>query len=661
MGYLRNANKSQNMKNSPFKKTTRAVLGLLTIGFLAYAATLQSPFLASEVQTLLEDPVIQDISRINDIVRVDQIFNGSLPKLTFAINYWVGHTAPWGYHLVNLLIHLGVGLAFFWVTQEWLIFFEQKNSRYLNWIPWVASGIHLLHPLNSQAVILVSSRPILFASLFYLLTFGFLARFLRIFKEDPKKAKASIDLLMVMACFTAGATCDPVMVTLPFMGWIFYRFYMASTEKMEMEIFALALIPWIIYLIYQLTTPSAELLAGHSRSSGNLSTLYFLTQVKAFIFYYLPKTLFPMHLNLDPDFSLVSGIGDWTWMFSLVAIAGLFALTRITRSGLVQWAFLWTLLIFISFYSLGMDDPVVSEPRFYLPGLGVHLILAIGLVELAIRHPIAGWLRVGVPALFMILTFSRGQDYRSAVTLWEETATTSPHKARVHYNLGRAYLDDGLTDRAEKELATTLELDSKHVRANIDLGEIHIKRNEYTKALERFNELNKQGIKVPPLNFLTGYSYLKLERPKKAVPYLEKAVSEVPGSALWHLTLAQAYRKSKQLRKALKYYRGSLQINPDQPVAHNEMGMVFWGLNSFYFADASFQKAYQLDNQYVDALNNLVSSSMLFKQYDQAITYINRLLEIDPENDNARQLLTAARRFQKQQKSQPPPKIQDFH
>ena len=388
------------MQTSPFKNTVAAALALLGIGFLAYAATLQSPFLVSEVQAVLENPIIQDFSRVNDIVRIDQIFNGSLPKLSFAINYWMGHSTPWGYHLVNLLIHLGVGLAFYWVVREWLIFFDQQDPRYLKWLPWVAASIHLLHPLNSQAVILISSRPILFGSLFYLLTFGFLARFLRKLKEDPIKAKGSIDLLMAMACFAVGGTSDPVMVTLPFMGWIFYRFYMASTEKMALEIFALTLIPWIIYLIYQLTTPASELVAEFSGKSGHLSTLYFLTQMKAFVFYYLPKALFPMHLNLDPDFPLVNGIGDWTWMLSLAAIGALFALARATRSGLVQWAFLWALLIFISFYALGMDDPVVSEPRFYLPGLGIHLILAIGLVELGIRHPIAGWLRVGSAGTF---------------------------------------------------------------------------------------------------------------------------------------------------------------------------------------------------------------------------------------------------------------------
>jgi tetratricopeptide (TPR) repeat protein len=649
------------MKTLLFKNNKITALVLVGIGFLAYAATLQSPFLVSEVRTLLENPIIQDFSRVNEIIRIDQIFNGSLPKLSFAINYLMGHSTPWGYHLANLLIHLGVGLAFFWVVREWLIFFDQKDPGYLNWLPLVASGIHLLHPLNSQAVILISSRPILFGTLFYLLAFGFLARFLRKYKEDPIKAKGSIDLLMVMACFAAGSTSDPVMVTLPFMGWIFFRFFIASTQKAEWEIFALALIPWIIYLIYQLTTPAAELVAEFSGKSGNLATLYFLTQIKAFIFYYLPKALFPIHLNLDPDFRLVSGIWDWTWMLALVGIGVLFALARATRSSLVQWAFLWAFLIFISFYALGMDYPVVSEPRFYLPGLGIHLLLAIGLVELGIRHPIAGWLRVGIPALFMILTFNRGQDYRSEISLWQDTAQNSPHKAQVHYELGRAYLKGGFTEQAEKELVLTLQLNSKHIPTLIKMGELHIQRKEYAKALESYQELIRQNIKVPVVNFSAGLALLEMGQSEEAVPYLEEAVAQQPGVAYWHLTLARAYHQSRQLQKSLKYYRTSLRIDPDQPVAQNEMGMVYWDLKSFFFADASFQKAYQLDNQYVGALNNLATSSMMFKQYDQAIVYLNRLLEINPNDDNAHQLLTAARRFQKQQKSQPPPTLQEFH
>jgi Tfp pilus assembly protein PilF len=222
-------------------------------------------------------------------------------------------------------------------------------------------------------------------------------------------------------------------------------------------------------------------------------------------------------------------------------------------------------------------------------------------------------------------------------------------------------LKGNLTEQAEKELVTTLELNAKYVPALIKMGEIQIQRKEYAKALKSFEELIRQNIKGPGVNFNIGLVLLEMKRPKEALTYLEKAVDKQPGIAYWHLTLARAYHKSHQLQKALKYYRASLQIDPNQPAAHNEMGLVFWDLKSFYFADASFQEAHQLDDQYEEALNNLVSSSMLFKQYDKAILYINRLLKINPENDSAQQLLIAARRFQEQQKLEPPPKIQDFY
>ena len=218
-----------------------------------------------------------------------------------------------------------------------------------------------------------------------------------------------------------------------------------------------------------------------------------------------------------------------------------------------------------------------------------------------------------------------------------------------------------MLSQAEQELVTTLELNAKYVPALIKMGELHIQRKEYAKALKSLEELIRQNIKGPGVNFNVGLTLLEMKRPKEAIPYLEKALTQQPGVAYWHLTLARALHKTRRLQSALKYYRSSLQINPDQPAAHNEMGLVFWDLKSFYFADASFQKAHQLDNQYVEALNNLVSSSMLFKQYDKAITYINLLLEINPENNSAQHLLTAARRFQKQQKSEPAPKPQDFH
>ncbi|NIR54907.1 MAG: tetratricopeptide repeat protein [Nitrospinaceae bacterium] len=266
-----------------------------------------------------------------------------------------------------------------------------------------------------------------------------------------------------------------------------------------------------------------------------------------------------------------------------------------------------------------------------------------------------------MPVIFLVLTFNRGGDYRSEVVLWETTAAHSPDKARVHYELGRAYLQQEKVDPAEKELARVLELDPKNIPARIMLGKINIERENYSSALESYLALIRQNIKTPAVKFNTGLCYLEMGQAGQALPYLEEAVDKQPGSAYGHFILGRAYHQSRRLNDALKQFRTSVQINPDDPKTHYHMGQVFWDLKSYFFADASFQKAYQLDPQYVDALNNLISSSMLFKQYDQAITYLNRLLEINPDDPNARQLLTAAQRLRDRPAPKVPARPEQFH
>jgi len=634
-----------------------AMLALLAL--VVYGGASGSPLLAPEIRTLQSHPAIIDFSRVNEITQVDKIFNGSLPKLSLAVNYVLGHQQPLGYRLVNLFLHVLVAFALAWVVREWLSLLAPDKPHYRKWLPVTAAGLHLLHPLNSQAVLLIPSRSILMASLFYLLTFGFLSRFLRDYRKDPERAKGSLDFLMMMACLAVGGTCDPIMVTLPFMAWVLYRFYVRPEGGYEL--FGLALVPWVVYLIYQMSTPDLTLRAQAVGKTGGLTLLYFLSEIKAFLFYYLPKALVPMHLSLDPGMGLVSGWADWTWMLALAGLAALFFLVRASRSPLVLWAFLWTFLIFISFSGLGMDDPVVSEPRFYLPGIGVHLLLALGLVELGLRHPVAAWLRFGVPALFMILTFARLQDFRTEISIWEETARSSPHKPKVHYELARAYLSAGRTEEAEQQLTTTLGLDPKYRRALIDMGRIHLERNDYPKALNSFQALMDQGIREPALLLLAGETYLKMKQPDKAQPLLEKAVKKVPGHAEGHNLLARALHQSGQLHNAEREYRISLKIDPNQPVVHNELGLVYWDQKSYYFADSSFYKAYELDNRYTDALHNLVSSNMLFRDYPKAILFLNRLLEINPDDQNALQLLPAAQRLKKQFEENPPPPPKSPH
>jgi Flp pilus assembly protein TadD len=67
------------------------------------------------------------------------------------------------------------------------------------------------------------------------------------------------------------------------------------------------------------------------------------------------------------------------------------------------------------------------------------------------------------------LTVLRNQVYANETSLWEDTVMKSPNKARVHNNLGHAYLLAQHNDEARREFTTALQLDPQLYQARYNL------------------------------------------------------------------------------------------------------------------------------------------------------------------------------------------------
>lgn len=75
-------------------------------------------------------------------------------NLSFALNHLVGGLDPMGYHLVNIVIHLGVGLAVALLALEYLRRSRESpaDAHVVPTAAAVAAVVFLVHPLNTQAV-----------------------------------------------------------------------------------------------------------------------------------------------------------------------------------------------------------------------------------------------------------------------------------------------------------------------------------------------------------------------------------------------------------------------------------------------------------------------------------------------------------------------------
>ena len=81
--------------------------------------------------------------------------------------------------------------------------------------------------------------------------------------------------------------------------------------------------------------------------------------------------------------------------------------------------------------------------------------------------------------------------------------------------------------------------------------------------------------------------------------------------------------------------------------AQNNIGVLFWTLKQYDFAEKAFKKAQVLGADNAEIHNNLASIYMIQQRPEQAIPHLRRLIVLQPENAKAKQLLEIAMTLQK--------------
>ncbi|QPJ61730.1 MAG: tetratricopeptide repeat protein [Candidatus Nitronauta litoralis] len=624
---------------------------LIVLTLLAFSGTLSTPMLYDDDHAVVNNESTKSLDIYPQALHPDNLLNRPVLQFTFALNRELNGLDVFGYHLVNLALHIGVGLVFYFLAFELLSLVPKRIRQDWHQVPFWAAAIHLLHPLAVEPVAYISSRSSLLASLFFLLGLICLVRF---YKRETDTGLGGLELLVGFGLFFyLGCGSKAIVVTLPVIAVLYLWLVRPGNFLKDHGTEAILILsPALLYLFWrtsQLGTMTS--LPGDLASETMSRSLYALTQIKSFVSFYLLKFFLPVNQNFEPDVRLVSGTGDigvWLALVVMVAI-GYFLYKKTPR--LLWFGGAWSVITLLPTSSFIPLKQIVVEHRFYLPGLGMCLVLA-GLMHLAIRKSVLRNSAFGVVLLLcLLLTQNRAQDFKTDVTIWEDTASKSPNKALVHNNLATTYLGQKRYDDAERSLLTTLKLNPNHSQARINLGVMYARQGQLEKAVEEFTGLINRGSSDPVVLYNAGLALKNLERPEEALPFLTKATEKAPNNADYFFTLGQVYQSVKKNDEALLAYRSSLKLNPDNPMVHLNMGTVFWEQQHFYFADNEFQIANRLKPDSPLILSNLVSSNMLFQNYEQAIHYLDLWLKLEPDNATAIQYKIAAKRLLENKKS----------
>ena len=491
---------------------------------------------------------------------------------TLAVNRAVGQDKPWGYHLVNVVLHALSGLVLFGLLCRTLLR-QSDRPRLQELAPWIAFSVALLwmiHPLQTQSVTYVSSRSDLVAGLCFLLTlYGTL-------RGAEEQSSVGWYGLAILAC-ALGMGEAPYMAVAPVVVLLYDRIYpaesFAESLKRRRGLYAGLAACWLL-----LALP----LLGDAGVASRDPLTYLLTQFGV-ILHYLRLTLWPHDLCFDySDWPETRKSGDalvpGVVVFGLLASAAFVSVWWPKIGFPAVWFFL-TLLP----SSIVPQPEFVREQRMYLPLVGLSALVVLAAVTLTrpldgrVAVPEAVGLLVALPvaAILGFVTFQRNEKYYNAVDLWQDTVAKRPANVLARQQLGKARLslagalfNAGKFDQAATEYRAILDSDgvpeemreAAHRNLGLALGmsgdldaAVSTLESNWGTDSERGAALNLLGLKL----LLDKKDHSSAER------CFRDAIRLQPDIAAYHSNLAEALKLGGKVKEAEAEKQSVLNIDPD--------------------------------------------------------------------------------------------------
>jgi hypothetical protein len=235
-----------------------------------------------------------------------------LPNISFALNYYFGGSDVFGYHLVNILIHIAVAFTFFLLARTTLNLpvlagrFQQSSE-----IACAAALLWAVHPLQTNAVTYIVQRMTSMATLFFLLTLLFYVWARVHDKIDTKKifffgVSALFGIMALLSKETSGML--PVII----IGYEFFflrRTAETASNRQKVLLFCGGLLVFLVICwLFLGNDPLARILSSYSHREFTLGQRL-LTETRI-IFHYLTLLILPLpsRLNLAYDYQLSTGL-----------------------------------------------------------------------------------------------------------------------------------------------------------------------------------------------------------------------------------------------------------------------------------------------------------------------------------------------------------------
>lgn len=229
-------------------------------------------------------------------------------------------------------------------------------------------------------------------------------------------------------------------------------------------------------------------------------------------------------------------------------------------------------------------------------------------------------------------------DTDTAEKMLKKVIRMNPELAKAHKDLGIIFLNKRLFDYAREEFEAAMKLAPNDFEILFEYGNFLYSISENLEA-ERYYE---EALEVDPDNVLAltfmALNKLILNQIDAANDYIMKAIKVQPHHEYVQFCAGRILYAKGEYEEAKRYLIRAVEQNPDIET-QNTLALTYFALGEYQSALNVFKNIYAKSPKSVSLLMEIARCYEALKDNDSALEYLDKVVEIFPENEDAHEMI----------------------
>ncbi len=525
-----------------------------------------------DTHLILENTLIRSLDWENLKLMFGDFYVANYQPLTlvsWAIDYQLFDLDPFGFHLVNVILHL---------LNVLLVFIFIRHLSPGLFIPLLTAALFAIHPMRVESVTWATERKDVLYSFFFLLSLLAYIKYMlqSMATEGRNKSKIRIYYIAALVLFLLSCLTKTMAVTLSLVliliDFLFERKLSKAAILDKLPFFIISLILGSISLV------------GHDRLVDLFSDFDLSDRIQyagfAFIFYF-EKLLLPINLSAFYPYPFVGSELPWHfWIYPLVTVAiiALAVISLIKTRKLFFGLGFFCVSIVLVLQIAPVNESIAADHYSYLAYIGLFYLAAVFLkwCKDNIGSSNLKWLLytgiLTVIIVLSILTYHRIAVWQDSISLWNDVISKHPKVALAYHNRGNLYRGMGKYVQAIRDYDRVLELDPYSAKAYNNRGNVKLDMKLYQAAIFDYNNAIQIIDNYSKAFSNRGIAWYNLNEFENAFVDFNMAIELNPDNAQGYYNRGNAHYKSGKFAEALMDFDKAIEIDVRFSKAYHSRG-----------------------------------------------------------------------------------------